>query len=126
MSALTTPAVPAVLAQAVAALGAAVGRFRRQWAEAWRRRRDFAVLASFDDSMLKDIGLTRGDLNDALAEPLWRDPTALLVRRQSERRAHRWRVMAPIEHDAAPSIVPHAGPVGLLAPRCARPLGDLI
>jgi uncharacterized protein YjiS (DUF1127 family) len=113
MSALTISAVPALLAQAVAALGATVGRARRQWVEAWRRRRDFATLASFDDYMLKDIGLTRGDLNDALAEPLWRDPTAMLVRRQSERRAYRWSVMAPIEHyAAAPSIVPDAGAVG--------------
>ncbi len=126
MSALTIPATPALLAQAVAALGATVGRAWRQWVEAWRRRRDFAMLASFDDYMLKDIGLSRGDLNDALAEPLWRDPTAVLVRRQTERRAYRWRVMAPIEHDAAPSIVPDADAAGLFAPRCARPSDDLI
>ncbi len=116
MSALTIPATPAhlahALAQAVAALGATVGRAGRQWVEVWRRRRDFAMLASFDDYLLKDMGLSRGDLNEALAEPLWRDPTAVLVRRQSERRAYRWRVMAPIELRVAPSIVPAADAVG--------------
>lgn len=114
MSALTTPAVPAVLAHAVAALGAMVRRAWRHIVDASRRRTDAALLASFDDYMLRDIGLTRGDLNDALAEPLWRDPTAVLVRRQSERRAYRWRVAAPIEGQieryAAPAIVPDPGP----------------
>ena len=33
----------------------------------------------FNDRMLSDIGLTRGDVADAYAEPLWRDPTALLA-----------------------------------------------
>ena len=112
MSALTTPAIPAVLTQAVtqavAALGAPVRRGCRQLVEAWRRRNDAAVLVSFDDYMLRDIGLTRGDLDDALAEPLWRDPTAVLVRRQSERRAYRWSIAEPIERHAAPSIVPDA------------------
>jgi uncharacterized protein YjiS (DUF1127 family) len=114
MSALTAPAVPAVFAQTVAALGATVRRVSRQLVEAWHRRNDAAVLASFDDYMLRDIGLTRGDLNEALAEPPWRDPTAVLVRRQTERRAWRCRV-APAEHLAAPSIVPDADPRG-----CAR------
>jgi len=37
-------------------------------------------LAALDDHMLADLGLSRTDLNDALSEPLWRDPTALLAR----------------------------------------------
>jgi len=110
MSTLTTPAVPALLTQTVAALGATARRAFRQLAVAWRRRNDAVTLASFDDYMLRDIGLTRGDLNDALAEPLWRDPTAVLVRRQSERRAY-WRRM-PAERHTAPPIVPDAGPLG--------------
>ena len=64
------------------------------------------MLAGFDDRMLADIGLTRGDLRDAVSEPLWRDPTHVLVRRARERRWAR-----PAEHPSpaevgAPSIVP--------------------
>jgi len=112
MSALTTSAVPAVLTQAVAALGATARRVSRQLVEAWRRRNDAAVLASFDDYMLRDIGLTRGDLNDALAEPLWRDPTAVLVRRQRERRAYRCRMVPIALLQPGPSIVPDVGQGG--------------
>jgi uncharacterized protein YjiS (DUF1127 family) len=109
MSTLTTQAVPAVLTQTVAALRATAQRALGQVALAWRRRNDAATLASFDDYMLRDIGLTRGDLQDALAEPLWRDPTAVLVRRQSERRACRRKIAATAERHAAPSIVPDPG-----------------
>ena len=35
--------------------------------------------------MLADIGLTRTDLCDAYAEPLWREPTSMLARRAAER-----------------------------------------
>lgn len=59
-----------------------------EFVRAYRHRRDMAMLASFDDRMLRDIGLTRGDLRDAAAEPLWRDPTAVLVTRADERRFH--------------------------------------
>jgi uncharacterized protein YjiS (DUF1127 family) len=120
MSALTTPAGPAVLTQAVAALGATVRRVCHGLVEAGRRRRDAARLASFDDYMLRDIGLTRGDLNDALAEPLWRDPTAVLVRRQSERRAYRGYRPMPTERHAAPPIVPDADPLASLRGRVRR------
>jgi uncharacterized protein YjiS (DUF1127 family) len=109
MSALTTAALPATLTQIVAALEATARRVCRRLVEAWRRRNDAAVLASFDDYMLRDIGLTRGDLNDALAEPLWRDPTAVLVRRQRERRAYRCRVAPIALLQGGPSLVPDAG-----------------
>jgi acetaldehyde dehydrogenase (acetylating) len=68
------------------------------------------MLASFDERMLRDIGLTRGDLNDALSEPLWRDPTAVLVRRQRERRVVRVTnaVIDLLPGCAGPSIVPLA------------------
>jgi uncharacterized protein YjiS (DUF1127 family) len=120
MSALTTSAVPAVLTQAVAALGATARRVCRPLVEAWRARKDAAVLASFDDYMLRDIGLTRGDLNDALAEPPWRDPTAVLVRRQSERRAYGRSIATPLALEAAPSIWPDAGPIGCSRGRVPR------
>jgi hypothetical protein len=57
--------------------------------------------------MLADIGLTRGDVRDAFSEPVWSDPTAILVSRVNERRTSRRGLAAPsggtIE---APSIVP--------------------
>jgi hypothetical protein len=39
--------------------------------------------------MLKDIGLTRSDLNDAFSSPFWEDPTSLLRERAIERRLNR-------------------------------------
>jgi len=110
MSTLTIPALPLPFAQAFAGLMAAVARIGSRVVTAWRHRGDFVVLASLDDRMLRDIGLTRGDLNDALSEPLWRDPTAVLVRRQSERRAVRvtGAVIDRLPGRAAPSIVPDA------------------
>jgi uncharacterized protein YjiS (DUF1127 family) len=56
---------------------------------AYLNRRDIHTLAGFDDRMLADIGLTKGDVRDAIAEPLWRDPTAVLVSRVRERRLAR-------------------------------------
>ena len=58
--------------------------------------------------MLADIGLTRGDLRDAYSEPVWRDPTAILVSRAHERRINRRRVGIGLAEKTfdAPSIVP--------------------
>ena len=53
---------------------------------ALRNRAAAAVLARVDDRMLADIGLTRGDVRDAFAEQIWRDPTDLLRARADERR----------------------------------------
>jgi uncharacterized protein YjiS (DUF1127 family) len=80
-------------------------------AKSFEHRRDAAFLAQLDDRMLADIGLTRGDLRDALSEPPWRDPTALLVVRAGERRTHRRRAGSGLARDvvAAPSIVADAG-----------------
>ena len=52
-----------------------------------KHHRELAQLADRDDRMLADIGLTRGDLDDASSEPLWVDPTATL----NERARHRCR-----------------------------------
>jgi uncharacterized protein YjiS (DUF1127 family) len=108
MIALTTPAAPAVLPQAFATIGAAAARIGRRLVEAWRHRHDAAALAALDDHMLADIGLTRGDLNDALSEPLWRDPTSVLMRRQDERRWARRAAAAALIGQTSPSIVPGA------------------
>ena len=76
-----------------------------------KNRRDAMNLATLDDRMLADIGLTRGDVRDAFSEPVWRDPTAMLVSRAHERRINRRRSglgLAPKNFDA-PSIVPTQG-----------------
>jgi uncharacterized protein YjiS (DUF1127 family) len=79
-----------------------------------RRRHELGMLASVDDRMLADIGLTRGDLRDAVAEPPWRDPTAVLVARVQERRHARRMLLLPappaatVRDHAAPPLVPQA------------------
>lgn len=90
---------------------AAVGRAKRV-AQVMRHRRDAAILASFNDRMLADIGLTRSDLNDAFAEPRWRDPTAVLVTRAYERRVARRSVWPrlPRRGASSPPIVPKDNP----------------
>jgi uncharacterized protein YjiS (DUF1127 family) len=110
MTTLSTSSLPVPLTRAFAALALAAGRLGRRVVAAWRHRNDVAMLASFDERMLRDIGLTRSDLNDALSEPMWRDPTAVLVRRQRERRATRVtnKVIDRLPGRAAPSIVPLA------------------
>ncbi|MFD1704505.1 DUF1127 domain-containing protein [Methylopila henanensis] len=65
-------------------------------AVAWKRRGDLRELAHFDDRMLADLGLSRGDIASAASEPMWRDPTlrlsALAVERRAAARDHaRWR-----------------------------------
>src|SRR5262245_7202077 len=59
------------------------------YVRAYLNRRDIQTLAGFDDRMLADIGLTKSDVRDAIAEPLWRDPTTILVGRVRERRLAR-------------------------------------
>ena len=76
-----------------------------------KNRRDAASLSGLDDRMLADIGLTRGDLRDAYSEPVWRDPTAILVSRAHERRINRRRTSIGLSEKLfeAPSIVPTHG-----------------
>ena len=96
-----TPSHFAWLVHSVA--GIVVAR-TRQLAQFVKNRRDAVTLASLDDRMLADIGLTRGDVRDAVSGPVWRDPTAILVSRAQERRVKRRRpLFGPSD---APSIVP--------------------
>jgi uncharacterized protein YjiS (DUF1127 family) len=67
------------------------GRGLRLLGHNLKNRRDAGRLAGLDDRMLADIGLTRSDLRDAYAEPLWHDPTDVLARRAAERRSGRLR-----------------------------------
>jgi uncharacterized protein YjiS (DUF1127 family) len=52
-------------------------------------RRTMSELARMSDFELRDIGLTRSDINDATALPLDDDPSSLLVRRRA------WRAPTP-------------------------------
>jgi uncharacterized protein YjiS (DUF1127 family) len=52
-------------------------------------RRTMSQLAGMSEFELRDIGLTRADVNDATALPLDADPSDLLVRRRA------WRERAP-------------------------------
>ena len=92
---------PSVFASAVAVLVTGLKAISR----ALKNRRDAGLLATMDDRMLADIGLTRSDLRDAYAEPLWRDPTDMLAGRVSEKRRYRTR-RRDGQHISAPSIAP--------------------
>lgn len=61
-----------------------LGAFARAVAnlvKALQHRGEIRHLAEFDDRMLKDIGLVRSDVDGALSEPLFRNPSTVLVRR---------------------------------------------
>ncbi len=92
---------PSVFASAVAVLVTGLRAISR----ALKNRRDAAMLAGMDDRMLADIGLTRSDLRDAYAEPLWRDPTDRLADRVSEKRRYRPR-RGDGPNMVSPSIAP--------------------
>jgi uncharacterized protein YjiS (DUF1127 family) len=55
---------------ALAALTAPLKKF----SAALRHRRELEQLARFGDRELRDLAVTRNDIDFALAEPLWRDP----------------------------------------------------
>ena len=87
----------ALLVRALNAAGAAAARVLR----AAKNRHSARMLARLDDRQLADIGLTRSDLRDAYAEPLWQDPTSVLARRAAERRMSRKPVGKPSRKRAA-------------------------
>jgi uncharacterized protein YjiS (DUF1127 family) len=100
------------------AIVTAAARWIRQFVQAYRNRSTAAALAGFDDRMLADIGLTRSDVRDAFAEPLWQDPTELLRARALERRRAR--------HGFLPGLCDAAVTAPQLAPTDAfiRPTKD--
>ena len=93
-----------LLAQMVNAIAGSLVVRARQLALLVKNRRDATMLAGLDDRMLADIGLTRGDLRDAYSEPVWSDPTAILVSRAHERRVNRRR--ASIDTGGLATYVP--------------------
>jgi uncharacterized protein YjiS (DUF1127 family) len=92
----------------LALLGAFASTCRRT-ARAYQHRAQATVLARLDDRMLADIGLSRSDVRDAFAEPLWQDPTALLRARALERRLSRNRVSLGLQRLPAPPLAPADG-----------------
>jgi uncharacterized protein YjiS (DUF1127 family) len=94
---------------ALVAFGVVLGiaKLLRQIGQVLKNRRDARLLAEFDSRMLADIGLTRSDLRDAYSEPLWRDPTAILVSRVKERRNNRPKGRVAVLR-TAPSLAPEA------------------
>jgi uncharacterized protein YjiS (DUF1127 family) len=81
----------------------ALARWIRRFVQAYRNRSRAVELAGFDDRMLADIGLTRSDVRDAFAEPLWQDPTELLRVRALERRRARHAFLAGWRDAPVPS-----------------------
>lgn len=76
--ALSSQTAFATVAHVVRAVATAVAtQAGRAWI-AYRNRRSVNELMGWDDAMLKDIGLTRGDVYRALACPSLEDPSARL------------------------------------------------
>jgi uncharacterized protein YjiS (DUF1127 family) len=79
----------------------------KQVARAYKNRRNAVELAGLDDRMLADIGLSRLDLRDAFATPLWHDPTCLMRSYALERRLSRRGVslgLGPSHIGASPEV----------------------
>ena len=108
MSLYADAQTPSLLATAANAVYGFVLTRSREILLLVKNRRDAAALAGLDERMLADIGLTRGDLRDAYSEPVWRDPTTILVSRAHERRINRRRHVIGSSEKVfeAPSIVP--------------------
>jgi len=98
--ALRAPYQPSPFALVLAGVTAAV----RKIGQVLKNRQDAALLAGLDERMLSDIGLTRSDLRDAYAEPLWRDPTRILAMRARERRVN--RAQGSVTTLVSPPLVP--------------------
>ena len=93
---------PSLFANVASAAIRFVGRLR----EAGEHRRVVHSLASLDDHMLRDIGLTRFDVDSALVEPAFSDATLVLAERAGSLRHHQ-RAMAR-EAQAWAALTPRA------------------
>jgi uncharacterized protein YjiS (DUF1127 family) len=85
----TLPIGAGTLARGLAVITTALAQQLKALARARRNRKTAAALAHLDGRMLKDIGISRADLNDAFSSPFWEDPTSLLRERAIERRLNR-------------------------------------
>jgi uncharacterized protein YjiS (DUF1127 family) len=122
MTTISQSRTASLLAQMVNAITGSLVVRGRQFALLVKNRRDATMLSGLDDRMLADIGLTRGDLRDAYSEPVWSDPTAILVSRAHERRVNRRRVSIGLAEKVfdSPSIIPTAQAQSLGTPVSAR------
>jgi uncharacterized protein YjiS (DUF1127 family) len=86
---------------------------------AMRNRQAMRVLARMDDRMLADIGLSRGDLQAACAQSLWRDPGHLLRARALERRLARFGISHGFgaKRPPAPPLAPEVDAMAVLQAR---------
>jgi uncharacterized protein YjiS (DUF1127 family) len=111
MSFYSDTQIPSQFAWAVQSLAGYLGNGLRAALQRLKNRHDATILAGMDEHMLADIGLTRGDVRDAFSEPIWRDPTSILVSRAHERRINRRRLKIGLVEKTfdAPSIVPAPG-----------------
>jgi len=64
----------------------------RQALRSWQNRRRIASLSDFDDHILADMGLTRGDVQQALDLPFTYDPALELQRLALRNRTGGWNV----------------------------------
>ncbi len=72
------PATGTMHAETRPAFSARVVNAVSNFLRAWKNRRAFYELSAMSDAELSDIGLTRGDLNVAVALPFGSDPTVHL------------------------------------------------
>jgi uncharacterized protein YjiS (DUF1127 family) len=89
-----------------------------------RHRREVALLQAMDERMLRDLGLTRTDVQGAASTPFWRDPAPLLQDRAGPRGHDRRPALEPGAVPHAPSIVP--GVLGGAADLARGPSADVI
>lgn len=87
-SATTVPADAAVAKTGFRAKGF-LGKVVEVVATSWmrlRNRRQVHDLLSLDDYLLRDLGVARGDVFEALSNPLVNDPTAILAAAANQHR----------------------------------------
>jgi uncharacterized protein YjiS (DUF1127 family) len=77
-------------AESPAGILQSVARGFRQAYKSWRNHKAVATLADFDDHMLADLGLTRGDVREALNLPFTNDPGRELQFRASRNIRRGW------------------------------------
>jgi len=92
MTRLTIPATEATWLAASRRIVVGALHQGRRVATALRHRREVRHLAEFDDRILKDLGLLRSDVDEALAVPFYWNPSTILMVRSVERRARNVRI----------------------------------
>ena len=107
------------IGRALVAIGNGLARGARRWKRIIEHRRAVQALARFDDRMLRDIGLARNDVLDAIGEPPWRDPAGMLAKRAAER-----SVMQQRAKSTCVSSVRQPSPLFTVPPAHCHPSAD--